>query len=481
MNIPVEELTQWRTFWLGEILDGRYVVAWFFPLLPILMLLTRDRLRIGIIATGLAFVGYAFGIVYLAFWLVSCVAFYYLGERFARECKRTDVLPIGPPLAAMLIIGGWHVATLLMHEVELPAELNSWLYEHLRSAFPLGTRGAPWEPIFAAPGKALAQGQAPQLVATLFGDVHLIGSAYLTVRMLHYYSELKRDGIPAERRTLLNFLAYVCYAPNLIQGPIERYLPFHDEMDACHQRRGWHTVVPAAGRIGLGVLKSIVVTWFVHPLMKDRIALDIYYKTPAEIDSTFLLCTGVILHIGVLYLLFSGYCDVSAGMARLLGYRQVENFNHPYLATSFRDFWRRWHISLSFILRDYVYIALGGNRRHIVLNLVITFVICGLWHWLSAQVALWGLAMGLMVAINHVWVQWMKQVDATPTGTLPAIRRAWLRCYPLPQICAWLLTQIAFLWTILILFGGGGAYRVPAEIIRRFGAWIGDMAMGVSS
>jgi alginate O-acetyltransferase complex protein AlgI len=82
------------------------------------------------------------------------------------------------------------------------------------------------------------------------------------------------------------------------------------------------------------------------------------------------LYVGVAVHLYWLYLLFSGYCDVSAGFARLLGYRQAENFDKPWLSTSLRDFWRRWHLTLSFILRDYVYIALGGNRRHVPLNIM---------------------------------------------------------------------------------------------------------------
>jgi len=93
------------------------------------------------------------------------------------------------------------------------------------------------------------------------------------------------------------------------------------------------------------------------------------------------------------------------------------------VATSLRGVWRRWHISLSGILRDYVYIPLGGNRRHVTLNLVVTFALCGIWHFLIPQVVIWGVIMGLMLAVNQRWVQWMERLDAAPTGTLQAIRR----------------------------------------------------------
>jgi D-alanyl-lipoteichoic acid acyltransferase DltB (MBOAT superfamily) len=199
---------------------------------------------------------------------------------------------------------------------------------------------------------------------------------------------------------------------------------------------------------------------------------SIYFKHPEQVETLWMLYTGVFWAILTLYLQFSGYCDVSAGFARLLGYRQIENFRRPWLATSMRDMWRRWHISLSFILRDYVYIALGGNRRHVLINLCITFFLCGIWHSPILKVGLWGLLMGLMVWINQRWVDWMKRVDATPTGALPAIRRGWLKLRPLPQICAWLITQHAFVFSLLLFFGGSGIIRVPREIVRRVWEWL---------
>jgi alginate O-acetyltransferase complex protein AlgI len=327
-------------------------------------------------------------------------------------------------------------------------------------------RGWAWEPEFP---KLFREG-TPEFIFAVFRDVHMIGTAYLTVRMLHYFAEIKRGNLPAERRTRLNFLAYLCYAPNLIQGPIERFAPFQDEMDTCHERRSWRNIAPAVARIALGIAKKLVVLWYLYPVLNGWMALrrgNIYYDHPEQLEHFWMLYVGVMVHITWLYLIFSGYCDVSAGMARLLGYRQIENFDRPYLATSLRDFWRRWHISLSFILRDYVYIALGGNRRHVTLNLCVTFFLCGIWHWLMVQVGAWGIVMGFMVAVNHAWAQWMKRLDAAETGRLPALRRKWLRLRPLPTVCAWLFTQHAFLWSILVLFGGWGAINVPMEMLLR--------------
>lgn len=463
--------TDWRDFWLTRIVEGRYLVAYFLPLLPVLLILRRDRLRAGIVVTGLLFLAYVFGAAYAVFWLVAALAFHRLGERFAVECRRTDVWTWGPPLAAGFVLVGWHAATLGLHHVWLPAELNAWLYKWLPWVYPLGVRGADWEPFFRALHHAPATNQPPQFLVAVFRDVHLIGTAYLTVRLFQYFSEIKRGNLPPERRTRLNFLAFVCYAPTLTQGPLERFAEFQAEMDTCHERRSWRNVLPAAGRMGLGLFKNFVVFAYLQPVLHDRLGLEgnnAYYETPEQIESFWLLYVGAGLQITRLYLAFSGYCDVSAGMARLLGYRQIENFRRPWLATSMRDMWRRWHISLSFILRDYVYIALGGNRRHVTVNLIVTFVVCGIWHALVGKMAAWGLVMGLMVLVNQYWVQWMKRLDAQPASGWAAVRRGCQRLRPLPQIAAWLLTQHAFVWSTLIIFGGvSGTYRVTREMLRR--------------
>jgi alginate O-acetyltransferase complex protein AlgI len=309
----------------------------------------------------------------------------------------------------------------------------------------------------------------PSLLYALFNNVHNIGTAYLTIRLAHYFAEIRRGHLPAQRRSRLNFLAYVCYAPSLIQGPIERFAPFQDEMDACHLRRGWHNVTPALSRMGLGVFKSVIATLYLNRVLRETYGFggdNLLLEDPNRLGAAWLLYIGALLPITTLYLEFSGYCDVSAGMARLLGYRQHENFRRPWLATSMRDMWRRWHLTLSFILRDYVYIPLGGNRRHVTLNLCITFFVCGMWHEARAQVGIWGIIMGLMVAANARWVKWMKRVDETPTGWIPTLRRGWLRLYPLPQICAWLVTQHAFVWSLLVLFGGWAIITVPLALFH---------------
>ena len=472
--------TQWRDFWLRQVCEDRFVVLYFLPLVLVLLLLTRsaraggpqyrgDRLRVGIVLTGLAFVAYVFGAPYAGFWLLSCLAFHRLGERFAIECRRTDVFPIGPPLAAGLIIGGWYFGTQLLQAAVLPAALNAWLATHAAWLFPLGARGVAWEPRFAFLHDPRNPVGPFPLLHAMFYHAHAIGTAYLTVRLLCYFSDIKRGTLPAQRRTLLNFLAYACYAPALIQGPLERFAVFQDEMDTCHERRSWWNLPAATGRIALGLGKNLVATWYVKPVSMGYLGLHdgLLYQHPEQIESFALLYFGPFLQLLHLYLEFSGYCDVSAGIARLIGYRQIENFDWPWLATSMRDLWRRWHISLSSILRDYLYIPLGGNRRHTTLNLCVTFALCGLWHVPVPKWAIWGLVMGLMVAANQHWVQWMKRLDQTPDSRWARVRRSWLRLHPLPRVCAWAITMHAFVFSTTIFAGGRGALNLWREILRR--------------
>ncbi len=460
----------WRDFWMGQVFADRFVVVYCLPFLPVLLLLSRQKLRLGIIMTGLAFVGYVCGALYAGLWLATCVVFHGLGERFAARCERGDGGRISPALAMGVVVTIWYVITMALHNVQLPEELNTWLFDHVPWIFPLGVRGTSWEPFLRMVHHAPGNGGPPRLVHAMFWNVHNIGTAYLSVRLLHYFSDIKRGKLPAGERSLLNFMAYVCYAPALLQGPIDRFQTFQEQMDTCHGRRRARDVAAGLWRIGWGLCKSVIVVLYFLPLLGDHLGLGphgIYYEDPRRIESFWLLYTGVFWQIFTLYLLFSGYCDVAIGVSRLLGYRLLENFNWPWLATSMRDFWRRWHISLSGILRDYVYIPLGGNRRHVWWNLCLTFFLIGIWHALIPQLGIWGIVMGLMVWVNGLWARWMKRLDEAPAGALPALRRGCLKLRPLPTILAWLVTQHAFVFSLLIFFGGSKSIGVLGEILRR--------------
>lgn len=497
----------WSGFWLRQILDDRYTVTLFFPFLPLLLLCPPRYLRLGVVLTGAGFLALAFGVPYLAFWFANCAFFYWFAERYAgwvesAQCRRTgatagapEALAAADPrreadalrhlrlahLTAIGVIVGWYLLTLAIRAVAIPAEWNLYLYANARWLFPfhLGAKPAGLD---ASGLPELLSTPEGHLLNLVFWNAHNIGTAYLVWRMTHYLSEINRGTLPRGLRTFPNFLAWLCYAPNLIQGPIERFARFQEQMDVCHAQRRASDFPVGLARIGWGIAKSLIATLYFDPLLQQELGIGFgqdkrYFDQPWRIESYPVLYLGVFFIIFRLYLEFSGYCDVSAGMARLLGYRQIENFNHPWFATSLRDFWRRWHISLSLLLRDYIYIGLGGNRRHATLNLVATFALCGVWHIPNGNMLMWGVLMGLMLAINQWWVARMEQLDArieaarSAGASLPGLaartRAAVLRLHPLGPILAWAFTMHCFVFSLLIFFGGRGAARVSWELIRR--------------
>lgn len=461
----VEQLARlpWREaeFWLAQMTPGRNAVAYFLPLLLLLVWFPSRHTRLRLVLTGLAFVAYVFGPVYLVLWLLTCWVFYRLGERFAYEVRRTDVWRGGPPLAAFGLIVGHFVLVHALGQIKLPADVESWLTTHAAWLLPLGMRRAvlPWEP-------GWYEGQP--ILRALLWRTHEIGVAYFTIRMVSYFSEIKRGTIPAEKRTLLNFLAWLCYAPTLIQGPLERFNEFNAQIEGGPARRSWGDVVAGVGRVGLGVAKCFLAVALLYPVLaRVGVMSPDFYRHPQRLDSYGLLFFGVHLQVLVLYLAFSGYCDFVIGLSRFIGYRVIENFDRPWRACSLTDMWRRWHISLSFILRDYIFFPLTRRRWNATLSLLITFLVCGVWHNLSGQYAAWGLVMGLLVAVNQKWSRWMRGLDRHPERPAARIRQAALRLQPLPKLCAWLLTINVFVMSGWVCFGGRGALRVGWELLRR--------------
>lgn len=492
------DLTDWR-FWLHRFVLARTLILYFIPL-AILLFLTPARHRsLAIIAGGLLFLAYLFGVLHALFFLLSCVAFFHLAERFAIESRRTDVLPWGPPLAAILVVSLWYLLSQKLGELRLPANWTMWLHAHLPWLYPLGLRGFAWEPAWHDPSKPLSPFAAFDDRYPQIGGAHLIGTAYLALRMLHYFSEIRRDGIPRQRRNLRDFLTWLCFGPTLMQGPIQRCEPFHKQLALWDARRQPREMFYGIWRVVVGVLKAllahvyllpIVMTYFVPHWTNGRLDWP-YYRRPESIESYWLLYCGVPLHFAWLYLEFSGYCDVAIGMSRILGNKLPENFDWVWISRSLREFWRRWHITLSFALRDYIYIPLGGNKAPLR-NLVLTFVICGLWHKWIPPLWQWGILMGVLVWVNQKWVEYVKRLEGgagvparansgadhlrigTRAGSMnpldrsvAALRRHWLRLAPLPQLCAWLLTMHAFFLSILVFFGGAEAWVVLREIIAR--------------
>ena len=220
-----------------------------------------------------------------------------------------------------------------------------------------------------------------------------VGLSFHTFQAMSYTIEVYRRRVPAEKN-LLEYALYVAFFPQMVAGPIERpyeLLPqFHREPK-----------VSFAG-VRSGMVQAL---WglFKKMVLADNVAdfVRLVYDTPRHYDGAALLLATLLFSIQI-YCDFSGYTDIALGIARMMGYELRINFLQPYFSRSVGEFWRRWHISLSTWFRDYVYIPLGGNRvklsRH-YLNLMITFVISGLWHGANWTFVVWGFLHGLYLIV----------------------------------------------------------------------------------
>ncbi|HWP65496.1 MAG TPA: MBOAT family protein [Candidatus Limnocylindria bacterium] len=240
-----------------------------------------------------------------------------------------------------------------------------------------------------------------------------IGISFYTFESLSYVIDVYR-GMPASRN-FLNFALFLSFFPHLVAGPIVRPAAFLPQLLRAPRVDG--AVIEAAlARIGTGLVKKVVFA--------DTFGIyaDTVWETARPVGWLNTLL-GVYSYAFQIYFDFSGYTDIALGLAMLFGLSLPENFDRPYLATSPRDFWRRWHISLSTWLRDYLYIPLGGNRRSVPrthVNLLLTMLLGGLWHGAAWNFVLWGGYHGLLLSVQHV------VAPGSPRRT-PSPARLWLQ------------------------------------------------------
>jgi D-alanyl-lipoteichoic acid acyltransferase DltB (MBOAT superfamily) len=220
------------------------------------------------------------------------------------------------------------------------------------------------------------------------------GISFYTFQSMSYTIDVYRGELPARERPE-EFLSAVSFFPHLVAGPIIRasvLLPQFERMEPLR----WEWVQRGYLLVAVGLFKKMVA---------DLLAptADVLFSG-TEPASALEAWTGALAFTGQIYADFSGYTDIAIGVALLLGFVLPPNFAQPYLATSPIDFWRRWHLSLSTWLRDYLYIPLGGNRNHRYRNLLLTMLLGGLWHGASWTFVLWGAWHGLLLIAAHVLV-----------------------------------------------------------------------------
>jgi len=223
-----------------------------------------------------------------------------------------------------------------------------------------------------------------------------IGISFFTFQAMTYVIDVYR-GHARVQRSAMKFLLYISMFPQLIAGPIVRYSDIEDQLD--NRRIRLDNVFAGLVRFSIGLAKKI--------LLADRTFAVYDTLLGGGMSSGTVVGTwlGVLMYMFHIYFDFSGYSDMAIGLGKMFGFEYRENFNLPYTASSITDFWRRWHISLSSFFRDYVYIPLGGNRKHQVLNLLVVWSLTGLWHGASWNFLLWGLYFFVLLVIEKRFMQ----------------------------------------------------------------------------
>ncbi|MBP9225256.1 MAG: MBOAT family protein [Verrucomicrobiales bacterium] len=238
-------------------------------------------------------------------------------------------------------------------------------------------------------------GDAPAMPIFLSHLVLPVGISFYTFQSMSYSIDLYR-GHASPARSFVDFACYVSMFPQLVAGPIVRYGSVADQLR--HRSHTLEGFVAGMTRFNYGFAKKILLA---NPM--GGIA-DLCFEA-GSLDSP-LAWTGALAYAFQIYFDFSAYSDMALGLGRMFGFRFPENFASPYRAVSLTDFWRRWHISLSTFLRDYLYIPLGGNRKGAAKtyrNLILVMLIGGLWHGAQWTFVIWGLVHGLCLAGEKAW------------------------------------------------------------------------------
>ncbi len=353
-------------------------------------------------------------------------------------------------------------AGLLIERASTRAEARRWLVASV--GFDLSMLGFfKYYNFFAGNLHALAPSIAPPLLQIVLP----IGISFYTFHTISYIVDVA-DGTIEPTHDLFEYLAYVSLFSQLVAGPIVRFRQIEDDLDHVDRPPRDAMFARGVGMFVIGLVKKVVVAdrigALVDPLLSHPASMSAAAAWAAALGYTFQL-----------YFDFSGYSDMALGLGSLFGLRIPENFNAPYTAAGIRDFWRRWHISLSTWLRDYLYIRLGGSRGSAArtrLNLIATMALGGLWHGASWTFVVWGLYHGLLLAAERGAQTW---IDRLPPA---AVRAATF----LLVVVGWVIfraptLQAAGVWLQGMAGLGAGMEGPPARLI----VWIALCLVAVNA
>jgi alginate O-acetyltransferase complex protein AlgI len=387
-------------------------IVLFLPLVVIgYFLIAKRNLRFAdhwLIAASLIFYGW-WNLAYVALVIASTIFNFYMGRAVIRSETRSKALMLAGVAINLLVLCVFKYTDFLIATMNTAAETQIPL---LHILLPLGI-------------------------------------SFMTFQKIAWLVDCHRH--KADPGSLTRFTLFITFFPQLIAGPIVHH---HETMpqfaEPERKRVNWDSIAAGLFLFSIGLFKKVFIA--------DHLA---GYATWGFDEAAYLSFTEawltVLSYTFQIYFDFSGYTDMALGTALLFNIRLPQNFNSPYKATSIRDFWRHWHMTLSRFLRDYLYIPLGGNRKGISLQvaaIMVTFILGGLWHGPSWNFALWGLMHGTALAIYLGWER---------VG------------FKLPRILGWLLTFIfvCLTWVVFRALDWAAAVKVYAGLIniQDMGEW----------
>ncbi len=281
-----------------------------------------------------------------------------------------------------------------------------------------------------------------------------VGLSFYSFQSLSYaIDHYRQPELPA--RSFPEVLCYVSFFPTVMSGPILREGDFFPQLEKPQQDA--EAFAEGMGLIVSGLFKKMVLATYIAEHLVDPV-----YENPADY-SWYVVLFAVYGYCIQIFCDFSGYTDLAMGIGRLMGFRLPQNFRSPYCAVNLQDFWRRWHISLSQWLRDYLYISMGGNRRgNCYVNIIMTMVIGGLWHGSGLNFLIWGFFHGVGQAVARAWRRLWQMLNLPPAA---GARKG------LGVVLAWLLTFhfVALLWIFFRTDSTEAAWAVISRV------WSGEV------
>lgn len=276
-----------------------------------------------------------------------------------------------------------------------------------------------------------------------------IGISFYSFQTISYLADVYRGRVKTQTN-FAKFLLYISLFPQLIAGPIVRYSEIEPQLES--RAASMDGIFYGVLRFCVGLGKKVLLANYAGKAAS--LLLDTGVQNATVLGTWF----GMLLFAFEIYFDFSGYSDMAIGLGRIFGFKYNENFNLPYTSKSIREFWRRWHISLGRFFRDYVYIPMGGNRRHQIFNLLVVWSLTGLWHGASLNFLLWGLYFFVLLLLEKLLG---KVLDKIPNWlrvlfTFVLVTFGWTLFY---------YTDMGALWSAVKTMFGAGAFISEAAAV----------------